>query len=149
MSATTGHQEPFVKATIQDRAHDEAAHAHEQPHDQATEVAHAWAHFFTDCRFFLVFFLIIVLTVATWSINFGPVGNKFFVFLTAAMRCGLIAFYMLTLFKQFSLVKRTFVFSAIFLAGMIFLSWWDSEIPGIGDPIKDRIHTPPPPSHVP
>jgi len=113
------------------------------PHDQAAEVAHAWQHFFSDCRFFLVFFLIIVLTVATWNINFGPVGNKFFVFATAAMRCGLIAYYMLTLFKPFSLVKRTFIFSALFLAGMIFLSWWDSEIRGIGDPIKDRVNPPP------
>jgi len=43
---------------------------------------------------------------------------------------------MLTLFKQFSLVRSTFIFSAIFLAGMIFLSWWDSELRGIGDPIK-------------
>ena len=131
-----------------DTAHDDAEHQH-APHDPAAEVQHAWQHFFSDCKFFAVFFAIIVLTVATWSINFGPVGNKFFVIFTAVLRCGLIAYYMLSLFKTFSLVRNTFVFSAIFLCGMIFLSWWDSELPHIGDPIKDRRTPAVLPSHVP
>ncbi len=129
-------QDPVLEKVIQDPAHDESHH--DAPHDQATEVAHAWQHFFSDCRVFAIFFAVIILTVATWSINFGPVGNKFFVFFTAALRCGLIAYYMLSLFKTFSLVKNTFIFCAIFLCGMIFLSWWDSELRGIGNPIKDK-----------
>jgi hypothetical protein len=129
-----------------DPAHpsEETPHAH----DQATEVAHAWEHFHENWKFFLCFFGVVLLTVITWSINFGPKWNVFFVFLTAAMRCGLIAYFMATLFKQFSFVTKTFFFGAIFLAGMIFLSWWDSELRGIGDPIKDRIN-PPSQSDVP
>ena len=119
-----------------------------QAHDQAAEVAHAWEHFHENWKFFLCFFGVVLLTVITWSINFGPKWNVFFVFLTAAMRCGLIAYFMATLFKQFSFVTKTFFFGAIFLAGMIFLSWWDSELRGIGDPIKDRIN-PPSQSDVP
>jgi hypothetical protein len=132
-----GNQDAVVQTTIHDAPHDEAIHAH-APHDHAAEVKHAWQHFFTDCKFFAVFFAIIVLTVATWSINFGPVGNKIFIGVTAIMRCGLIAYYMLSLFKTFSLVRNTFVFSAIFLMGMIFLSWWDSQLKGIGNPIRNN-----------
>jgi lipopolysaccharide export LptBFGC system permease protein LptF len=118
-------------------AADHSDHAEEVPpaHDQATEVAHAWQHFFSDCRVFAIFLAVIILTVATWNINFGPTGNKFFVFFTATLRCGLIAYYLLSLFKTFSLVKNTFIFCALFLIGMIFLSWWDSELKGIGNPI--------------
>lgn len=137
-----GNKDAVIQATLQDAPHDEAAHAHSAPHDQATEVKHAWQHFFTDCKFFAVFFAIILLTVATWSINFGPVGNKFFIGLTAVMRCGLIAYYMLSLFKTFSLVRNTFIFSAIFLIGMIFLSWWDSQLKGIGNPIRNDTRPP-------
>jgi hypothetical protein len=120
-----------------DPAHpsEETPHAH----DQAAEVDHAWHHFRENVRFFACFFGVVLLTVITWSINFGPTWNVFFVFLTAAMRCGLIAYFMATLFKSFTFVTRTFIFSVIFLAGMIFLSIWDSEL---GDPIKDRINPP-------
>ena len=52
---------------------------------------------------------------------------------------------MASMFKPFSFVTRNFIFSAIFLAAMIFLSLWDSET---GDPIKDRINVPSQ-SHVP
>ncbi len=106
-------------------------------------MAHAWEHFHENWKFFACFFGVVLLTVITWSINFGPTGNVFFVFLTAAMRCALIAYFMATLFKSFSLVRSTFIFCAIFLAGMIFLSWWDSELRGIGNPIYDS-KTPPP-----
>jgi len=135
MSADSKSPDPVIATVLHDPAEDKSHHEHEAPHDQATEVAHAWKHFFSDCRVFAIFFAVILLTVATWSINFGPTWNKVFVFATAAMRCGLIAYYMLSLFKTFSLVKNTFIFAAIFLAGMIFLSWWDSKIPGIGNPI--------------
>lgn len=119
-----------------DPAHtsEETPHAH----DQEAEVAHAWEHFHENWKFFLCFFGVVVLTVITWSINFGPNWNVFFVFLTAAMRCGLIAYFMAHLFRSFTFVTRTFVFCAIFLAGMIFLSWWDSSIPGIGNPIVNN-----------
>jgi hypothetical protein len=133
MSNETTSHDPVINTVLHDPAED-AAHA-DHPHDQETEVKHAWEHFFSDCRMFAIFFAVIVLTVATFSFNFGPVWNKFFVFFTAALRCGLIAYYMLSLFKQFTLVRRTFIFSAIFLAGMIFLSWWDSELKYMGNPI--------------
>jgi hypothetical protein len=51
------------------------------------------------------------------------------------MRCGLIAYFMSTLFKQFSFVTWTFFFGALFLIGMIFLSMWDSELKHFGNPI--------------
>jgi hypothetical protein len=121
-----------------DHPSEETAHAH----DQATEVAHAWHHFHENVRFFACFFGVVLLTVIAWSINFGPTGNVIAVFFFAAARSALIAYFMATMFKQFSFVTRTFFFGAIFLAGMIFLSWWDSEIPGIGDPIKDRVNPP-------
>jgi hypothetical protein len=120
---------------------DPAHHSEETPHahDQAAEVAHAWHHFHENVRFFACFFGVVLFTVIAWSINFGPIWNKVAVFVFAAARSLLIAYFMATMFKQFSFVIRTFIFSAIFLAGMIFLSLWDSEL---GDPIKDRINPP-------
>ena len=131
-----------------DPAHpaEETPHAHD--HDQADEVAHAWHHFHENVRFFACFFGVVLLTVITWSINFGPTWNKVAVFIFAAARSLLIAYFMSTMFKSFSFVTKTFIFGAIFLAGMIFLSWWDSELRGIGDPIKDRVNVPSQ-SHVP
>ena len=145
-----GDQNPVIKTVIQDSAHDEVEHQHEQPHDQATEVAHAWQHFHENWKFFLCFFGVVLLTVITFETNLGPHWNQAFVIITAAMRCGLIAYFMLTLFKSFSLVRNTFIFSAIFLIGMIFLSWWDSELPHIGNPIRNDNPAPySSPSHVP
>jgi hypothetical protein len=125
-------------------------HSEETPHvpDQATEVAHAWEHFHENWKFFACFFTIVLLTVISWSINFGPTGNLVAAIFFAVARSGLIAYFMASLFKPFTFVTRTFIFSAIFLAGMIFLSMWDSELRTIGDPIKDRINVPLP-SHVP
>ena len=139
---------------MSDPSHKESDVLHEdelhQPHDQATEVAHAWEHFHENWKFFLCFFSVVLLTVFSSWFDFGPVGNKIAIGFFAIARCGLIAYFMLTLFKQFSLVKRTFIFSAIFLAGMIFLSWWDSEIPGIGNPIRNKNPVPyASPSRVP
>jgi hypothetical protein len=129
---------------------DHTEHSEEAPHvhDQATEVAHAWDHFWENVRFFACFFSVVLLTVIAWNVNFGPTGNVIAVFFFAAARSLLIAYFMATMFKSFSFVTKTFFFGAIFLAGMIFLSWWDSELRGIGDPIKDRIN-PPSERHVP
>jgi len=121
-----------------------AQHTEEIPqaHDQAAEVAHAWHHFHENVRFFACFLGVVLLTVVAWNINFGPTGNVIAIAVCAVLRCGLIAYFMGTLFKQFSFVTWTFIFGALFLAGMIFLSLWDSEVRGIGDPIKDRINIP-------
>jgi len=54
------------------------------------------------------------------------------------LRSGLIAYFLASLFKDFSFVFRTLAFTAVFFAGMIFLSMWDSQLKGIGNPIKDR-----------
>ena len=124
-------------------------HGHAQEHDHETEVAHAWEHFWENARFFAVFFSFVLITVIAWSVNFGPTGNKIAIGVCTVLRSGLIAYFMLSLFKTFSLIRNTFIFCAIFLCGMIFLSWWDSEVPGIGDPIKDRVTPPATPSHVP
>ena len=136
-----------VTTELQDPAADKA-HAHEeQPHDHATEVAHAWDHFQGK----LERLLCLLFHPSSSSPSSRPTsisarrGNLIAIFFFAAARSALIAYFMLTLFKSFSFVTRTFVFSALFLAGMIFLSWWDSEL---GDPIKDRIN-PPSQSHVP
>jgi hypothetical protein len=114
-------------------------HSEEVPHvhDQAAEIAHAWHHFHENVRFFACFLGVILLTVFAFNINFGS-WNTFAVLVLAAMRSGLIAYFMASMFKPFSFVTSTFIFSAIFLAGMIFLSLWDSTIkPGwIGDPIR-------------
>ena len=131
---------PVINTVLQDPGHDSEELKHDAPHSHEEEVAHAWHHFHENWKFFLCFFSIVLLTVITWSINFGPTWNKVFVFVTAAMRSGLIAYFMLTLFKPFSLIRQTFIFSAIFLCGMIFLSWWDSELVdrnghGLGNPI--------------
>jgi hypothetical protein len=161
MNAESHPQDPVVTAVLHDPAADAAHTEHEQPHDHATEVAHAWEHFHQNWKFFVCFFSVVLLTVVAWSINFGSsplvlsvLGlhvnfgswNLVVTLFFAAARSTLIAYFMATLFKSFTFVTKTFIFSAIFLAGMIFLSLWDSEL---GDPIKDRINVPPPPSHVP
>jgi len=121
-------------------------------HDHATEVAHAWQHFYDNARWFLLCFLpIILLTVIGFVIDFGTTpmsinlaghifhytGNLIAALVLAAARCGLIIWFLEHLFKEFSFVFRTLAYTLFFLAGMIFLSLWDSEVkPGkVGDPI--------------
>ncbi|MEJ0000239.1 MAG: hypothetical protein WDO13_14375 [Verrucomicrobiota bacterium] len=118
---------------------DRAAHV---DHDPSHEAAHAWEHFWENFRWFTLCFLpIILLTVIAFSIDFGS-WNGAVTLLLAAARSALIAWFLSSLFKQFSFVFRTLCFTFIFLLGMIYLSLWDSEImPGVvGNPIYDRVH---------
>jgi hypothetical protein len=126
-------QDPVLSTVDHDHPED---HAHEQPHDQATEVAHAWEHFRENARFFAGFFSIVLLTVISFTINFGSWNLVVALFLAAA-RTALIAYFLSTLFKNFSFVFRTLFFTAIFLGGMIWLSLWDSTIKSgwVGNPI--------------
>jgi len=118
---------------------DPAHHSEQTPHahDHAAEVAHAWLHFRDNVRFFACFLGVILLTVLAFNINFGS-WNTAVVLVLAALRSGLIAYFLASLFKNFSFVLRTLTFTAVFLAAMIFLSMWDSSLKGIGNPIKDR-----------
>jgi lipopolysaccharide export LptBFGC system permease protein LptF len=128
--------DPLVSAVLQDPVHDAHEEAKQQPHDQATEVAHAWKHFYENAWFFAGFFSIIVLTVIAFNINFGP-WNLYVALGLAVLRSGFIAIFLASLFKSYSLVFKTLTFTAVFLAGMIFLSLWDSTIRNfIGDPIS-------------
>ena len=148
MTTDPGSKDPLVTTVIQDPDYDAGHLPEEHPHDPAEEVAHAWHHFRDNAKFFACFLAIILLTVFAFNVNFGSWNLTVELFLAAA-RSALIAYFMATMFKSFSFVTRTFIFGAIFLAGMIYLSLWDSEVPVVGDPIKDRVNVPPLPSHVP
>ena len=83
---------------------------------------------------FIWFFCLILFAVANYEF-YGTQNVWLFTVLTIA-RCLLIAFFLNWLFHSFSLVFRTLSFTILFLCGMIFLSWWDSTLPHIGDPIQ-------------
>lgn len=141
MSADGHTQDPVIKTILQDKEHDSHEHV---AHDQATEVKHAWEHFWENARFFAGFLTIILLTVIAYNVDFGS-WNKPMTYLLAAIRSAFIAYFLSHLFKDFSFVFRTLCFTLIFLAGMIFLSMWDSELVdshgrGIGNPIWDAAH---------
>ncbi len=129
---------------------DSTDHPEEIPHahDQATEVAHAWHHFRENAKFFAGFLSIILLTVFASNIHFDPPWNTVVILVLAALRSGLIAIFLASLFKNFSFVFRTLTFTAIFLFFMILLSMWDSTLPNVGNPIT-LPKLPPPASHVP
>jgi ABC-type antimicrobial peptide transport system permease subunit len=114
---------------------EDTAHAAGQPHSHEEEVAHAWHHFYENVKFFAGFFTIIILTVLASLVNFGAPWNTVSILVLAAARSGLIAFFLSSLFKNFSFVFRTLCFTILFLGGMIFLSLWDSKVPPIGNPI--------------
>jgi hypothetical protein len=137
MSAEPSSQEPALATLVQDPVKDKAEHAHEQSHafDSPEEVAHAKHHAVQNIFWFIGFFSIVLCAVANYE--FYGTNNIYAILALAAARCLLIAFFMNWLFSGFSLVFRTFLFTIIFLGGMIFLSLWDSEIkPGVvGDPI--------------
>jgi hypothetical protein len=129
---------------------DHIDHSGEIPHahDQAAEVAHAWHHFRENAFFFAGFLTIILLTVTAFNINFGPTGNVAAIAVLAVLRCSLIAYFLASLFKNFTFVFRTLIFTAIFFIGMVFLSLWDSSLPRFGNPITNR-NDPPSANHVP
>ena len=139
MSDPAQADQPAQPFPLQDPSGDEARE-HTHPHDQASEVAHAWEHFRENLFFFGgLFFPVILLTVIAFNVDFGS-WNKPVTYLLAAARSGLIAYFLSHLFKEYSFVFRTLFFTTIFLAAMIFLSLWDSEVHGIGNPIKDVVH---------
>ena len=126
-------------------------------HDPAVEAAHAREHFVENARWFLLCFLpIILLTVVGFTVNFGTTpktltvpwttyhytGNLIAALVLAGARCGLIAWFLSHLFKDFSFIFRTLAFSLFFLGGMIFLSLWDSDVKPnkVGNPIFDHQH---------
>ena len=140
MSAEGQTKDPVISTILQDPAHDAHAHdVHDAPHDQATEVKHAWEHFWENARFFAGFLTIILLTVIAFNVDFGS-WNRFMTYFLAALRSAFIAYFLSRLFKEFSFVFRTLFFTLIFLIGMIFLSLWDSTLRGIGNPIWDSKH---------
>jgi hypothetical protein len=142
---------------LQDVQGDLARTAH-QPHDQASDIAHAREHFRENNLFFLGMFLpVILLTFIAFAVDFGntPIklsvlgfhlnlgtGNLIAALFFAAARSACIAFFLAHLFKNFSFVFRTLTFTVVFLIGMIFLSLWDSDVlPGtVGNPIWDSAH---------
>ena len=63
-----------------------------------------------------LFLPVILLTVIAFSINFGS-WNLPVTLLLAALRSGLIAYFLSRLFKNFSFVFRTLFFTAFFLPG--------------------------------
>jgi len=131
-----------MRIPLQDPIGDEkrAEHEHEMVYDHAHEVAHAWEHFRENAFFFgCLFFPVILITVIAFNANFGA-WTPWVTWSLAAVRSALIAYFLSTLFKNFSFVFRTLFFTFFFLLGMIFLSLWDSEVPHIGNPIWDGAH---------
>lgn len=108
--------------------HDEVAHAH----DPAVEAEHARRHAVENNWIFLTFFCAVGLAVLSYEFTAnGPLE----IGILAFIRCALIAGFMLSLFKRFSFLVAAFLFTALFLAGMIYLSMWDSTLNKVGDPI--------------
>jgi len=123
-----------MSADHNDHAETAPAHAFDSPE----EVAHAKDHAWVNIKWFIGFFSLILLAVANYEF-YGTENVLGFTVLTIA-RCLLIAFFLNWLFHSFSLVFRTLAFTIFFFGMMVFLSWWDSTLRDIGDPIKDRIN---------
>jgi hypothetical protein len=120
-----------MSAPSHEHAEDQVPHAH--AFDSPEEVAHAKEHAVENIYWFIGFFCIILVTVANYE--FSDTNNYVRILLLAAFRSLVIASFLFYLFRKFSLVFRTLTFTIVFLIGMIFLSWWDSTLPHIGDPI--------------
>lgn len=102
-------------------------------HDLATEARHAREHAHENNWFFLTFFSVVGLAVLSYEFTAnGPLE----ITILAILRCGLIAVFLLSLVKRFNYVVASLAFTALFFIGMIFLSWWDSTLKHIGDPIQ-------------
>lgn len=150
MSGESSSKDSVVQVVMQDPVHDLAEYEHEHhtpiAFDSPEEVEHAKLHAKQNIFWFIGFFSLILCAVATYE--FAGTSNWLLIFGLATARCLLIAFFMNWLFKSFSLIHRTFLFAAVFLAGMVFLSWWDSDLRMMGDPIKDRVNPEPVHSHA-
>jgi hypothetical protein len=114
--------------------HAEEVQAPHHAFDSPEEVAHAKLHAVQNAAYFLgIFAPLILLAVAGYYLcgtsNVWVIGGL------AVLRCLAIAIFLNWLFHSFSLIFRTFAFIIIFLGGMVFLSWWDSTLNGIGNPI--------------
>jgi hypothetical protein len=108
---------------------DEVAHGH---HDPAAEIEHARHHAVENNWFFLTFFCVVGLAVISYEFTAnGPLE----IAILALIRCGLIIGFLFSLFKRFSLLVVAFLFTALFFAGMVYLSMWDSTLAKVGDPI--------------
>jgi len=118
-----------MSADHNDPAEHPVAHAFDSPE----EVAHAKHHALQNIFWFIGFFSLILLTVANYYVS--PANNYYAILALAAARSLVIAFFLHWLFASFPLVFRTLLFTIVFFGGMVFLSWWDSTLPHIGDPI--------------
>jgi heme/copper-type cytochrome/quinol oxidase subunit 4 len=121
-----------MSADHSDHSHDVAA---DSGHDLAVEAQHAREHASENWKFFLGFFILVLLAVISYEFT---ANRPWEIALLAVMRCGYIGFFMFMLFKRFNYIVTAFIFTALFFIGMVFLSWWDSTIQGIGDPITDK-----------
>jgi len=113
---------------------DHSEHAVAHAFDSPEEVAHAKEHALVNIYWFIGFFTLILATVANyylWSAN-----NYYMILGLAAVRSLTIACFLHWLFSSFSFVFRTLLFTIVFFGGMVFLSWWDSTLPHLGDPIQ-------------
>ena len=121
-----------MSADPSDHSHDATAGT---GHDLAAEAQHAREHARENNLFFLGFFCLVGLAVISYEFTGnGPIS----IAVLAILRCSYIGFFMFMLFRRFNYVFTAFLFTALFFAGMVFLSWWDSTVPGIGDPIAIR-----------
>ena len=121
-----------MSADPSDHSHDAAAGT---GHDLAAEAQHARDHAKENNLFFAGFFLLVLVAVIAYELQ-GT--NPWAIAILAVLRCGYIGFFMFMLFRRFNYIFTAFLFTALFFAGMVFLSWWDSTIKGIGDPIEIR-----------
>ncbi|MCE0523066.1 MAG: hypothetical protein LV480_09165 [Methylacidiphilales bacterium] len=140
MSSDSTPSDTLVKTTIHDPSGDVARHEEHHAHSPEEEIAHAKHHAIQNIGWFIGFFCLILLAVANYE--FSSANNYWIILSLGAARCLLIAFFMNWLFREFSLIFRTFLFTILFFGGMVFLSWWDSELPHLGNPIT----LPPPPA---
>ena len=104
-------------------------------HDLEVEAQHAREHARENNWFFLGFFCLVGIAVLSYEFTSN---NPWEIALLAIARSGYIAFFMFMLFRRFNYIFAAFAFTLLFVIGMVFLSWWDSTVPGIGDPIMDR-----------
>jgi hypothetical protein len=108
-------------------------------HDLAAEVAHARHHAVENNWFFLAFFSIVGLAVLSYEFT---ANGPWEITILAILRCALIAVFLFSLVKRFNFVIAAFIFTALFFIGMVFLSWWSSTIPQLGDPIVIKSEPP-------